>query len=103
MTTSHKRQNACVHFAFGCYRSMMSSERIVAYLKINGYNVTKSLYKADIIFASVCAVTQTTEDASFKFLSQVERKKRKDARLIIIGCLTSITYERVSQYFPKAL
>ena len=47
---------------YGCQMNVADSELISGLLSNNGYEKTKNIYQADIIFVNTCAIREHAED-----------------------------------------
>jgi len=82
-------------FNTGCIRRALDSTRVYNYLIANGWAFTNNLPSADLVVVSTCGAVNKTEELSLIALEKVARRKRKDARLVITGCLPIIDPERI--------
>jgi tRNA A37 methylthiotransferase MiaB len=91
-------KTACVVFIYGCPRSMMDASKLIAYLKRNGWNVIDNYRKADLILLGACGFNSTSEDKSLNFLSITCKKKKRDAQVVVFGCLSGINKEGINAH-----
>lgn len=77
-------------FCAGCIRRGMDCIQIKKYLEINGWAESSSPRKANIIIVATCGVVNKNERNSLKAVERVMVRKRKDATVIITGCLSKI-------------
>lgn len=61
------------------------------YFRLNGFGITKSISEAGYIVVVTCAVTKRKEDLGINYILNVaKRKKRKTAKIVVMGCLPAI-------------
>jgi tRNA A37 methylthiotransferase MiaB len=93
-------------FSAGCIRRGMDCIQIKKYLKINGWAEANRLRKANIIIIATCGVVDKNEKNSLEAVEKAMMSKRKDAAVIITGCLSKINpvaLERIGtfHYIPN--
>jgi tRNA-2-methylthio-N6-dimethylallyladenosine synthase len=71
---------------FGCQMNISDSERISAFLEKQGFKLAKKAELADLVVFNTCGVRQAAENRVYGMLHDL-RKKRKDAKIILTGCL----------------
>ena len=82
-----------------CYPHVTDSNLICAYLRNNGWTLTKKIKEASFIIINTCAFRKGEEDRSFEAIKKVEKEKNKDAQLIVTGCLPSINKVKLKSVF----
>jgi tRNA A37 methylthiotransferase MiaB len=90
---------ACVAFAVGCPRNQMDTAWLSAYFRANGWRLTHRVREADLIAVATCGFSAHVEDESIRLLALLDKKRRRDSRLLIVGCLAGINGARVSEQF----
>jgi len=85
----------CIKFALGCPRSEHDAEKLVKYFKANDWHVTYKFQDADIILLFTCGFNQDAEETSVLNIFNVKREMKKNAKLIIFGCLPGINENRL--------
>jgi len=75
----------------GCPRRSLDSGRIYNYLKLNGWQATKNVRRADLLVVYTCGGFQLTEDASLETIRLMYAKMKRGAKLVITGCLLKRT------------
>ncbi len=83
----------------GCSVVRHDTQRYSKYFRLNGYSEIDSPENADIILLTTCAVIKNTEDYSIFALRRLLNKKKKEAKLIVGGCLPRINFSRLSSEF----
>jgi tRNA-2-methylthio-N6-dimethylallyladenosine synthase len=92
-------KTACVALPLRCPRSKKDAVLLIEFLRSNHLDITSDIRKADLIFVGTCGVNSFEEEKSFEYLSIVYKKKKKNARLIVYGCLPGISFERIVKNF----
>ena len=88
-------KTACISFAQGCPRSLSDAARLVDYFVANGWEITTKFQEADLVLVGTCGVTAEAERSSMRFLSMAQKRKPKNAQLIVFGCLAGINKNRI--------
>jgi len=70
----------------GCQMNKSDSERVAAFFENHGYQTASDPRQADIIVLNTCGVRQSAEDRVYGLVNQL-RKKNKDAKIVVTGCL----------------
>ncbi|WP_136807927.1 radical SAM protein [Desulfosediminicola flagellatus] len=83
----------------GCPENRIDCAKIEVFLVNNGWTITTNIIEADLIIFNSCGLTKGTEDQSVKIIQLLNRKKRKDTKLILTGCLHHINRDRVEKNF----
>lgn len=83
-------KTVCVAYGNGCSRSRTFAARLFPYFKVNDWAFTQDFKRADLVLVSTCGVNQRAEKKSLRLISIVDRKRKRDSRLVIIGCLAGI-------------
>jgi len=76
---------------FGCPTNLADGEVIAGCLSRAGFDIVGEAHNADILIYNTCAVKAPTENRMIDIL----RKAPRDKRLIVIGCLPLINFERL--------
>jgi len=80
-----------------CYQTGMRFN-LHAYFRLNGFEITNKLSKADYIIVVTCAVLKYREDVNINYIIKVvKREKKQSAKIIVMGCLPRINRERLGQ------
>jgi len=83
----------------GCSVLRHDTQRYSKYFRLNGWKEVGSPHDADLVLFTTCAVIQKTEDFSIESLKRIKNEMKKDARLIVGGCLPKINPERLKNVF----
>ena len=74
---------------YGCQMNVADSELISGLLSNNGYEKTKNIFQADIIFVNTCAIREHAEDkvhSRLGFYNKIKEKK-PDTIIGVLGCM----------------
>ena len=77
----------------GCPRRAVDSQKIADYLETNNLTYTREVKQADLIVVSTCAALKSREDLSKTAVSWYQEQKRRDAKIVVAGCLGKINPE----------
>jgi threonylcarbamoyladenosine tRNA methylthiotransferase CDKAL1 len=77
--------------SFGCSANMADSEVLAGCLAQAGFQLAASEAEADVLIYNTCAVKGPTENRIIDALKRVPKGKK----LIVAGCLTMISFERL--------
>jgi len=89
----------CFALAKGCPRSKSSMSTLVEYFRANGWKATTDAGQADLVVFGCCAFDAYNEEASFRYLELIMKKKRPGARIVVFGCLPGINPARLHERF----
>lgn len=81
---STKNKHIFVYANNACEKRKLDAQRIIDYMKANGYDLTYNPKDADVIMLSSCG---TTDWYTQQFFDLMERYKKYDAELIAMGCV----------------
>lgn len=96
-------KTACIAFGDGCPRGMMDAALVVEYFRENGWAVTNSFADASLVLISTCGGVDFAEERCMKLVGIASRKMKKDARLVLFGCLPGISGERLRGAFDAEM
>ncbi len=94
-----RARTACVAFAIGCPRSQMDTAWLRSYFRANGWGLTHCVQHAGLIVVATCGFSANVEDESIRLLSLLDRKRRRDSKLLVVGCLAGINPGRIHEQF----
>ncbi|HEY9766518.1 MAG TPA: tRNA (N6-isopentenyl adenosine(37)-C2)-methylthiotransferase MiaB, partial [Chroococcales cyanobacterium] len=75
---------------FGCQMNKSDSERMLALLEREGYQLCASVEEADLAIANTCSIRAKAEDKLFSLLGEwkaVKRKREKSLFIAVVGCI----------------
>jgi threonylcarbamoyladenosine tRNA methylthiotransferase CDKAL1 len=86
---------------FGCSSNMADGEVLAGCLKEAGFQLATSESEADLIIYNTCAVKGPTENRIINIIKHAP----KDKKIIVAGCLTIISFERLCReaHFDAAI
>ncbi|NLI55823.1 tRNA (N6-isopentenyl adenosine(37)-C2)-methylthiotransferase MiaB [bacterium] len=86
---------------FGCQMNVYTS----SYLKsiLNSKGMESRLEDADYIIINTCAVREKVKQKIISYLGKVDKIKKEDAKLIVIGCLSEVEKEEINKKFKPYL
>ncbi len=75
--------------SYGCQMNFSDSEIVASILEKDGYNTTKLLEEADIVFLNTCSIREKAEQTVRKRLSTIRKEKIKKPNMVIgiLGCM----------------
>lgn len=75
--------------SYGCQMNFSDSEIVASILEKDGYETTKLLHEADIVFVNTCSIREKAEQTVRKRLTEYNKQKRKNPKMIIgvLGCM----------------
>lgn len=80
----------------GCPQNQLDGAQVYNYLVSNGYAYTTSVETADLILINSCAYRSEKEDQSIAKVHDVVQRKKKDAKIVVSGCLPKIAPHRLA-------
>jgi len=82
----------------GCPRRSLDSSTTYNYLTGNGWKATKNFQSADLLIVYTCGGFQSAETNSLVRIKDLVTYKKKNAKLIITGCLNKINPVALTDY-----
>ncbi len=92
-------KRVCIAFAIGCPRNQADTALLTSYFHANGWTLVQQAQNADLVVVSTCGFTTDVEEESVRLVSLLHEKRRKESKLIVVGCLAGINPDRVTQPF----
>ncbi|MBS0624029.1 MAG: 30S ribosomal protein S12 methylthiotransferase RimO [Verrucomicrobia bacterium] len=90
-----------IHFvSLGCPRNLVDSEVMLGILLKAGYEVTPDVALADYLVVNTCAFLEASRQESKDVIQDLLNTKKKDAKLIVTGCMVSKHREEIERLFP---
>ena len=80
----------------GCEQRNIEAERVRRYLQANGFHLVCQPNQADLLVVVTCAVDKRNEAESIALLRNVSHNKPPTSKLVVGGCLPSISPEAVA-------
>jgi len=84
--------------SLGCVKNLIDSEVMLGKLN-KEYELTDEVKKADVIIINSCGFINSAKEESIETILEVAKEKKKDAILVVAGCLS----ERYKDILPKEL
>jgi len=78
-----------------CLPNLIFCSMLYQYFLKNGHRITKEPTKADFIIISTCGVLTQIEDKTIDLYNNYKNLKRKDAQIIMFGCLLKTNKEKI--------
>lgn len=82
-----------------CYPHKTDYNLLKSCLITNGWQVTESAQQADLLIINTCALTKEHEDEAIRYVQKALEQKKRDARMVVTGCLPRINQKRLWQIF----
>ncbi|PIV12715.1 MAG: hypothetical protein COS47_01085 [Candidatus Nealsonbacteria bacterium CG03_land_8_20_14_0_80_36_12] len=82
----------------GCEQRNLDAQRVVDYLKANEVDISDSPLGCDYSIIITCGVDSSNEQRSLSRIEQISKSIPKNGKLIVGGCLPSISPSRLSKY-----
>jgi len=92
-------KKAVVIITSNCYASRTDFDLIYEYLRKNGWKIVRKIENADVVIINTCAYVKQKEDSSIKIIKKAQKEIKKNARLIVTGCLPAINKNRLRRIF----
>jgi ribosomal protein S12 methylthiotransferase len=70
--------------SLGCPKALVDSERIMTRLRAEGYDMTGSAEKADVVIVNTCGFLDSAKEESLDAIGQA---MRENGRVIVTGCM----------------
>jgi tRNA-2-methylthio-N6-dimethylallyladenosine synthase len=83
---------------FGCQMNERDSEKMAAILENKGY-LSSLPQDADILMVNSCAVREKAEQKLYSFIGRLCLEKKKDAKLIVCGCVVQYKGKEILNRF----
>jgi len=89
----------CVYSHARCATNLFDNSKLKDYFVKNNCKVVDSYQKADLVLVNTCAFSEKSENDSIQIVKRIKKEKRKDAQIIVFGCLASINKEKLKREF----
>jgi len=86
----------------GCFRNTVDGEIMLAKLLEEGFILCTEREKADILIINTCGFIKEAKEESIAVIAENFEVKKKDAKVIICGCMVSLYLEELKKLFPEA-
>jgi tRNA A37 methylthiotransferase MiaB len=78
-----------------CVPNLIGISMIYRYLIENGHKITNNILTADFIIINSCGYSNKAQDISIQLFNKYYYLKKKNAKIILYGCLVKINKERL--------
>lgn len=90
-----------IHFvSLGCSRNLVDTEVMLGILLKSGYEVTDQIKKADYLVVNSCGFLASARQESCDTIESLFEGKKKDAKVIVAGCMVQKHKEELKTKFP---
>src|SRR6478609_5581494 len=86
--------------SLGCPRNLVDSEVMLGILLKSGYEVTEAIGDADYLVVNTCSFLESSREESKGAIAEVLKAKKKNAKLIVTGCMVSKHRSEIEEAFP---
>jgi len=89
--------------SLGCPKNTVSSEKLIAAMEEQGYQIVEEAYKADFLLVNTCAfIKPAVEEAIEVILELVSLKKQnRKAKIVAMGCLPQRYRDNIRDLLPE--
>lgn len=90
-----------IHFiSLGCPRNLVDSEVMLGILLKAGYEIAPELREADYLIINTCGFLEASRQESSNTVKEVLQEKKKNAKLIVTGCMVQTHHDQLQKAFP---
>lgn len=82
-----------------CHIQEIDSDRVIEYLRLNSWTRVDEPSKASLILYNTCAYLQDRIEAALKGIAELNKIKKTDAKMIVLGCLPGIARQRLAEIY----
>ncbi len=91
-----------IHFiSLGCARNLVDSEVMLGIVLHAGYQVTDNPETADYLVVNTCGFLEASRQESLDAIASLCACKKKDAKIIVTGCMVHKYGDKIKQDFPE--
>jgi len=87
--------------SLGCPRNTVDSEIIIKRLLNKNFLLTNKIKDADVFVVNTCAFLKEARDEVFEILDEVFETKKKEAKVIITGCMANLFSKELIKKYDK--
>lgn len=98
-TLEFKNKFYCV--SLGCARNLVDSEVMIGILLKAGYECASLLEDADYLLVNTCGFLDAARQEGIETIAQLFRQKKKDAKVIVAGCMVQKHGQMLKELFPE--
>jgi len=86
----------------GCAKNQVDSDKVTAMLDAAGYGWAPSPEQADVVMVNTCAFIEAARQESIDVILEAAAVKRRNARLVVIGCMAQRYETELHSALPEA-
>jgi len=86
-----------------CDGRMLEYQHLYNYLIINGWQQVRKISQAQLVVIGTCALTNTQEELAVAYIKHCLKNKRKNALVIIAGCVSQICPDKLTHLGPLVI
>ena len=99
-TSSYMSGNKVNFTSLGCPRNLVDSEVMLGILLQAGYEITEAVEEADYLVVNTCGFLDSSREESKQSIAELLESKKKNAKLIVTGCMVSKHRGEIEEAFP---
>jgi ribosomal protein S12 methylthiotransferase len=85
----------------GCAKNQVDSEKVIAMLSQAGYQWADSPESADVVMVNTCAFIEEARAESVEVILEMEERRRRGSRSVVIGCMAQRFGSEVEGALPE--
>jgi tRNA A37 methylthiotransferase MiaB len=89
----------CIAYGEGCPRARVDTALLFDYFRANRWAVVESIEEAVLVVVTACGFDSTSEELGFRLLEAADRRRRPGSKLVVVGCLATMSEERLKTTF----
>ena len=93
--------NKIYFISLGCPRNLVDSEVMLGILLKAGYEPGQTLEESDYIVINTCGFLKASRDESLATIQSSLENRKKDAKLIVTGCMVQSHSRDINEAFPQ--
>jgi ribosomal protein S12 methylthiotransferase len=86
----------------GCPKNQVDSDKLAGTLQAEGYSPARDPRAADLIVVNTCAFIEAARQESIDAVLELHGTRRRDARLVVTGCLAERYGDELADALPEA-
>lgn len=87
--------------SLGCPKNQTDLEYLVGDLKVDGAEITGHIEDADAVIVNTCGFIEPAVNEAIENILDVSKRKKKDAKLIVTGCMVERYKEDIKKELPE--
>ncbi|MDR2904541.1 MAG: 30S ribosomal protein S12 methylthiotransferase RimO [Helicobacteraceae bacterium] len=85
--------------SLGCAKNLVDSEVMLG--RLNDYEIISEIQDADVIIVNTCGFIGDAKKESLDAIFEADSKRKKDAILVVSGCLTERYKDEIAELIPE--